>query len=278
MAIASAPRPSRPVMAAAALVVAAMLIGSGCSTGPTHEHRRAASPTASSTPFDRRYEVPVDSSARYFFAGLRSSVAGADGWYPEETLGDYLPNQSIRIDGKDVARHTAVVVGTVVAVLPGRGYRVGDGSQLADADRATVTADDDPTAQWKIAKVQIDVAQQWGLPKGVSSRISVGGFLVGQDFDRQAAGISTLGDVVVVLDLGPSYTWDPELFYVARGGSLLGDIDRAGTIGFPALGDESRQFVGTSTTPALLAADALRAKTVLDVSVDRNTGAPIRHR
>lgn len=162
-------------------------------------------------------------------------------------------------------------MGRVTDVAPGRGFYVpGDGA-LADAASATATSFDDSRSQWKIASVEIAVDQAYGLPDGPDS-VRVSGFLTGTNYERQVAGILSLGEVIVVLDLSRAYEWDQDLLYVARGGNLFGDVDAAGNVAFPALADDSADFVGELATTSDIADDASRSKPTILISVDRESG------
>lgn len=243
----------------AAILAATSLTLFGCSAG---EQTAAADKQQGARP-------------NLFFGGLNASQEAATAFYPEQTLADYLPNQTITFKNSAAPPpEHAVVVGEIVGVDPGRGYYQGDGSLGADADKATVTDFDDPRAQWKIAEVRIKVAKAYGVEP--TDEITVAAFLTGVEFDKQFDDIEPLGDVVVVLDPSRGYEWDPQLKYVARGGALFGDVDQSGGIQFPALAAESDGFVGKLTSVAALDAEAKKVKPAIEVVIDPTTGQAIR--
>ena len=199
-----------------------------------------------------RYRLPQGTDAREFLASLRATNESASGIWLEKSLVEFLPNQKFSVDGGAPQTTTdGVVVGTISSVLPGRGYAVVSeepDTAWEDADRGTEVAFDDPNAEWHIAEVTVDVARAFGTEEGAET-VRFGALITGPDVGAQMNGLEQLGSVAVIIDEKGRYAWDEDLYSIARG-DLLGDVDPAGMIGFPALGDESGAFVGPVDTLA----------------------------
>jgi hypothetical protein len=253
------------------LAASVALAASSCST-----HTTASPPEDDVKVGSSEYRLPNSAAVRSFFGGLHASQSAASDIRFERNLADYLPNQPIRVSGNpDFRKSSAVVVGTIVDVVAGRAYDVPGEGPLADAAESRVLPFGSDDAQWKVARVIVDVEQSFGLAED-ESRIAVSGFLTGDDYASQIRGLEALGRTVIVLDLSRGYSWDESLYYVARGGSLLGDVDDEGHIGFPALGEESATFVDQLRSVADVSDEAKLQKPALIVSIDKESGVLTR--
>lgn len=247
----------------AVTLAAIAALAAGCGS------RGDLAPSASAT---STYEAPTSTNAAYFVGGLQAVQEGASGFYYQETLADYLPNRLFSIEGTKAKSMTGgVVVGTVTKVEPGKGFvvvNVEPEGAVPDAPGGTAASFDDPDAAWRVAKVTIKTDATYGVD-GEPDELQIGVRLISEsDYQREMAGIEELGDVVVVLDPERTYDWDRDLKVVARGSALLGDIDTAGQIGFPGLGDGSKAFVGNLTTVAALEKAAAEPKRTIKARLE----------
>jgi hypothetical protein len=220
-----------------------------------------------------RYSLPRVREALLYFAGQNAVYAAASSNYFATTLSDNLPNQTYSVEGAPPTPSSGgVVVGRVLEATPAYGFVSSGGETRDDPQTSTPVGFDNPRAEWRIATVRISVQKSAGI-EGPPGEVVVGALVtaVGEDAHRQVQGLSELGDVVVILDGERSYAWDPKVRVVARGGALLGDVDPAGFIGFPALGPENKVFVGQLDTVPELMSDAARTKPMIKLVMDPTT-------
>jgi hypothetical protein len=176
------------------------------------------------------------------------AVREADGLWPDRTLRDLLPNQTIRTaqgDTRTIAE--GIVVGHVVRVEQGASYRIGENG-LTEYLRAF----GDPTADWRA--ITFDVAVRWSIGAMRSDVVTVG-LTIGpaDDFQVIAEELRSLPEVIIpVVDLG-FYEFAPDARNVHRNGALLGVLED-GTITFPAFDGSDEYIDGLDTLSELEAA------------------------
>lgn len=249
---------------AASVSLIALLLVACQSTSPSGD----ASPGRVSS--KGAYELPANRDARSVLGSLAATNQAESAVWFENSLADYLPNQLLSVNGQKASRRSAgVVFGTVSAVKPGRGFYVENvepEGAAPDADHGTETSFDDPRAAWRVAEVTVQIDASVGLEDKPES-VRFGAVITGSDADAAMRGLKELGSVVVVLGAEGEYAWDKELFAVARSGSLLGDIDQNGHLGFPALAEGSGPFVGKLDSKAAVLAEAEKSKPIIQVRV-----------
>jgi hypothetical protein len=219
------------------------------------------------------YALPHDGRASGYLAIEQARQAYSATVSFERSLAEVLPNQRIAVNGQVRPSTRGVAIGRVVDVQPGVAYTVaGD-----DADAGTETEFDDPDAVWRIAVVTVKadhlLVRDGEGASDEPATVRFGAFIsAGHDAAAQMAGIKELGDVIVVLDPTRAYKFDRGLPWIARSGSLFGDIDAQGRIGFPALAEENEAFVGTLTTVERVLAQAAEKPNILAVTIDAASG------
>lgn len=259
------PRPAAlPRYAGAVAIIAALAMATlvACGTGNS-----AQDPTGEPMGGQRlgpgsAYEVPANPDIQTYFRTLQDRADAVARTPLSNDLVEYLPNQRFIVDDRAPrALSKGVVVGEVTEVLPGAAFTTDDDT----VDLGTRVDFADPSADYRIAIVRINV-DHWFGEHAEPAFVEVGAFIphpAGTLGDAEINGLRALGKILVVLDADRTYDWDPEVRVIASSGLLLGDIDSRGTIGFPALGMSSGDFVGGATVASLAAAW-------------RSTPAPIR--
>ncbi|MFS3129274.1 hypothetical protein ACLM5J_12810 [Nocardioides sp. Bht2] len=217
------------------------------------------------------YQVQDNKDAQIYWRSLKDVASSGSALWFSEDLVEHLPNQLFSINGKNpVPISTGVVVGRVVKVTPGHGFvESPDGKE--DEDRNDAVGFDDPNSIWRIARVHIEV-DQWFAQGPAPKTVVVGGFVAhpaGEIGDAEVRGLAELGEVIVAFDEYRTFDWDKDVRVVARGGALLGDVDEAGEIGFPALGEDSASFVNGVRVADLREAWSRKPATIR-ISVDDN--------
>ena len=151
---------------------------------------------------------------------------------PFDSLDDLLENTLYARPGEEPRPLTeAVVVGRVVRVEPGRGFRAeGD-----DAERGTETDFSDPRAQWRTVHAVVEVES---VVSGNVSRDTVVVGLVMGDLEPAQEGLPALGRVVLFLNRQPVFDYDASVYGIAHDGRLIGEMGEDGQLGFAALSPE----------------------------------------
>jgi hypothetical protein len=168
---------------------------------------------------------------------------------PFTSLTGLLENVDYRMPGRPTGPLTeAVVVGEVVDVEPGRGFRVeGD-----DAPGGIETDFDDPRALWRT--VHVSVAAESVVSGTVGEQL-----LVGFAFDPDVpiaqveADFRSFGRILLFLNRSPVFAYDPSVYGTVFDGGLLGLVDDGGDIQLPVLEDteEADLLEGASTVDEL---------------------------
>ena len=242
-----------------ALVAASILATTGCSAADGHQGANQSSAAIS----DMEAQAAV-------YSHLRERNLNVDAVYFADDLGDYLPNQMVRIEGESPAPLSpGVVTGSVKAAELSAAYRIG-GQDDPDGVRLDKTA---PDADWRVVTVTFTVDEAWSdqVSKGdqVTIDISISG---SQDVGTFLQGLESMDNAVVALD-GTNQIGDAS-YSVAQNGTLLGSTG-GGEITFPALpASESNEFVGDLTTTDEVdeAADEPQEAIVVDYGVVVDTG------
>jgi hypothetical protein len=260
---------------------------SGCAGDPQSRITTATGTAEAETPHvpharvSGRYIPPKAGPGRDLI-DLRAAVMGSASSIDfEYDLAEFLPRQLFSINDRPTAAASAgVLIGEITSVEPGRGYAVldDDGQPARDADEGTAVAFDNPRSVWRVAVVTMKVDRSLstrrigGCSPGATTACTTrfGYAVYGDDPAAEMKGLLDLRDVVVVLD--PLRTYpdiEPGLPAVARGGALLGDVDRHGYVGFPAMAEENKAFVGSlDTVAAIVKAAAAPAPPAIRVTVD----------
>ncbi|KAA1417018.1 hypothetical protein F0U44_17725 [Nocardioides humilatus] len=254
-------------LVAGSLVVIAL---TSCSTDTAASSDPAAGPVLGP---GSTYRVPQNDDIQIYFRSIAGvNDAGAELRFSNDIV-EHLPNQQFIVNGQEpITLSRGIVVGRVTGVLPGRAY-VTDSTDSQDG-RSMLVGFKDPLAEWRIARLQVSV-DRWYADAPAPTDIEVGAFVAHPAGDplgqAEMRGLADLGRIVLVLDPARRFEWNTNVFPVARGGVLLGDIDTAGEIGFPGLGPESSDFVGSATIADLDAAWKATPQPI-EIAIDMETG------
>ncbi|CAN5252988.1 hypothetical protein BH11ACT2_BH11ACT2_20660 [soil metagenome] len=193
--------------------------------------------TATSTPSAREY---VD---QYF---LDARDAG-DATRAEQTLSDLLPNHVYSINGATaVPLATGIAIGTVIDVTPVSALSVSGATQPFATEPAAART------------VVVHLAVENGLGEIAGhATFDVGLKVIGDAApELLVAGLKQLGRILLVVDHGARFSFDPTLAEARRSTQLIGLVDSSGTITFPYFGTGSTAFEGSVTTVDRLLAAA----------------------
>lgn len=180
-------------------------------------------------------------------AAISTRQEGGGGIRPFNSLTGLLENTEYKVgDASPRPLTEAVIVGRVVDVEPGRGFRV-DGD---DAPDGIETDFDDPDALWRTVHASVRVES---VISGAADQLILVGFafdprLPLDDIKKQMIGF---GRVLMFLNKSPVFDYDPDVYATVLDGALLGLIDHEGHIALPAL-EETEE------------ADLLRAASTID--------------
>ncbi len=164
---------------------------------------------------------------------------------PYGSLEDLLGNVRYRTDSSATAPATdLVVVGNVISVEQGRGYRAvkpGDDPARVLGDGFEVGFDD-LAALWRTLHLKIRVTEVLtGDRARTGDIVTVGESINGSastDADRAVRGFEALGRTIWFLESGsPVYAYDRSIYAVLRSGGLLAPVSEEGTIKLPLAGD-----------------------------------------
>lgn len=208
-----------------------------------------------------------DAAAREkLFADLAARSADADSiWYADD-LGDYLPIQTIRFDGRAPKQFSpaGVVRGDVINAEMVAAYRLGGFGADGEERAPTRVRGDAPAADWRIAQITLDVEQAWSSDVAAGDAITLDLSTFDSNTNATVQALESLDDAIIVLE-SDSQIGDSD-YSIALNGELLGHIVD-GRVTFPGLGSRSESaFVSSLTTPADLTAAAKKRQNPIVVS------------
>lgn len=184
----------------------------------------------------------------YFYAQVRDR-GGERGQFAPQDLREALPNRTYTIPGVTTFTHSDVaLVGRVTAAAKGPAFaHTGEDDVIVPVDF------DDPSAAERAVDVHVVVDESFGnieVPRELTFRM---GLIGAKDSDLFIDGLSSLGRIAVVLKARQDR--DGEALIPTEQGALIGQIDDAGRLSFPGLGDDKDDFIiGISTVDAFRAA------------------------
>lgn len=192
----------------------------------------------------RKSDVIVQMRARHDAAG---------GSRPFDSIGRLLSNTEYKMPGDPARPLTeAVVIGEVVDVVPGRGFRV-EGN---DAPGGLETEFDDPRALWRTVHVSVQVDTL--LSGAVKESPVVVGFAFdpSTSFEDVEEQFRSIGEVLLFLNRSPVFAYDDLVYGTVMDGALLGVIGEDDNIQLPVLenDEEAGLLKGASTLEQLRAA------------------------
>lgn len=162
-----------------------------------------------------------------------------------------------------------LVVGTVTDVRKGDAVKHGEAE-----DSITVVDFDDPDAVERNVVVTVDPEQVAGTSPGPGPIEFRMGVLSGADPETFLASIQDMTRIVVVLKKRQDGRHEGD-YMPLMSGALLGTVDTAGLLSFPALGALETTFIGTLNTVDKLLTEAL--KPLVDLVVGQDQIPPEDH-
>ena len=212
-------------------------------------------------------ESPADSS--YLFDHLRARSHSLDAMWIERSLAEMLPSQQFSINGGPAASRTsALVVGRIAEVRPGKGF-----SHKDDAPTSTEVGFHSPEALWRTVEVTVAVEHAWGKVEGQDKVAFAVIIDRGANATAAITGLRSLDRVVVALDRQGRYAYSPGLYSISHSGDLFGTVDAQGNIQLPVM-ENGTGFMKGLDTLAELRAEADRSPQ--SIKVDLTDGIPAR--
>ncbi|MEV6965878.1 hypothetical protein AB0M47_12260 [Hamadaea sp. NPDC051192] len=204
------------------------------------------------------------SDADYLFAHLQARSGAQDAVWLESSFAEMLPSRQFSVNGSlaTAGNKNGVVIGSVVAVNPGRGYAHPD-----DAPKGVEVAFDAADALWRTVDVTVAVEESWGRVAGLSKVTFAVIIDRGADADTAVDGLRSLGKVIVALDRQGRFDYAPDVYSIGHSGDLFGTVDAAGGIKLNAMEDEGAEFLAGVDTMAELRTEAVKTPTVVAVDV-----------
>jgi len=204
-------------------------------------------------------------SLGYAFGAISTfhkSFAGDEQWPAD--LSEAMPNHIITLGdtGRQATYSDALVVGRVSSVTKGEGVIWGE-----DEGDYKVVSYDDPQAVTRTANVSMSVEDATGSVDTKTPSISLRVVApIDADPEKFIEGLAGLDHIVVLLVNDPSAVHKVSMRPIMDGASI-GTVSDDGTVSWPGLAEDSKQFAGdlTSIDALLKAARAPDTTTVIKV-------------
>lgn len=200
---------------------------------------------------------------------ISGRVGGLEIYEVASSYEDYLPNQEFRFgDGTARPLSQAFVTGEVTAVRPGVGYLV----EGKDAASGTPTSFGNPDARWRVAVLEVTVAEAAGAASEAEN-LRIGMTInSGTDFESFRNGL--LGrNIAAPLSGQGFYDGASDLWNVSRSDTLLSFVADDGTLALPFLGPEGETGWDLPETVGEVLANANDLSPVIDV--ETRSGLPV---